>query len=76
VNWIAYGKSWQDFEYHDELANSGTLVEIKDAFSGKISTQLIGDVNEQGGVCDCCANICDSDIVLRYAVVFNKEQPE
>lgn len=49
------------------LAKSGTLIELE---SGKVL--LIGDINEEGGVCNDCLGINKSDIIKRYAVIYSK----
>lgn len=53
-----------------ELNKSGILIEVKRASDGKIDKMLIGDINEQGGVCDDCRGISQDDIVIRYCVLW------
>lgn len=49
-----------------DLAKPGVLIELE---SGK--RLLIGDINSNGGVCDDCRGISDSDVVVRYAVIYD-----
>lgn len=58
---------------HDGLANSGTLVEVKNK-DGEIKQFLIGGINEKGGDCDNSCGIDFEDEVLRYKVVHEKEE--
>lgn len=53
------------------LARPGTVIELE---NGKI--HVIGSINTVGGVCDDCVDIRDSDIIVRYAVVYDwKDKP-
>ncbi len=58
-DWIEYGGTWEAFE-NEKLATPGTLVEIYG------DTSLIGELNEQGGVCNCCPMYSKTDIVTKY----------
>lgn len=52
------------------LAKAGTVIEIEDS-GGKISQMMIGNINEQGGVCDDCRGIEDNAMVKRYLIVWS-----
>ena len=64
-DWIEYGKLFEDFCWTDKLSKPGTLVEMGDGI------ELIGNVNELGGYCDCCSS--RSAIVKRYKVLVIEE---
>ena len=61
--WIEYGLPYGTFQPTD-LNCSGTSIQTKD------SQYLIGDINELGGVCDCCTGIRQEEIILRYKKEF------
>jgi len=65
--WVKYNKSWLDFE-NDGLARAGMFVEVKgNTYDAEaVETYLIGDVNENRGVCDDCTAFPKGAIVLRY----------
>jgi len=83
--WIEYGKEWRQFWIHDKLSRSGLLIEMnievydhtegEEDFHTRENKQfLIGDINENGGVCDDCRDFEMEDIVLRYKVVYEAEE--
>jgi hypothetical protein len=49
---------------NDHLA--GLLIELDDG-----SQELIGSINTNGGVCDCCRQVTPSTVVRRYRRVFD-----
>jgi hypothetical protein len=53
------------------LNKPGTLVELEDG-----QRLLIGDINDDAGVCGCCSVINDTAIVKRYKVVWTSEQEQ
>lgn len=65
MNWINYGKTFKEFR-HEGLAKPGVIVELEDTEPEQL---LIGDINELGGVCDCC-DVGDGSKVTRYAIVW------
>ena len=79
MGWIEYGKTWHEFRGWDpvklrtyaenSLAQPGTVIEVDDC------NYLIGDINKSGGVCNCCAEIRDDDIVTRYKTVWTVWTP-
>lgn len=63
MDWIDYGKSWRKF-CGANLNVPGTRVVIDG------ETLVIGDINEQGGCCDCCCSYSGNmkdEVVERYA---------
>ena len=78
--WIEYGKSLREFRL-EGLYKVGTQYRlIKDIYFKKERvtqeyTNLIGDVNSNGGGCNCCADR-DEEIVLKYRVLLTEEDLE
>lgn len=60
------------------LDKAGTLIQFRqcDEFgsSEQVIQYLIGNINESGGICDDCRGIEDTDIILRYKVIWSKEE--
>ena len=52
-----------------KLNKPGVLIQLE---SGKI--ELIGTINNEGGLCNCCAGISDNDVVVRYAQIANLDE--
>ena len=61
--WTMKGDSFCERELH----NPGTLVQTEDGIF------LIGDINQLAGVCDDCKAFGNDTIILRYKVIWNKE---
>ena len=60
--WIKFDASRLDF-YNLGLGKPGTQIQtLKEIL-------LIGDMNELGGACDCCAAIHNEEIILRYGIL-------
>jgi len=47
-----------------QLNKPGILIETE------FGTHLIGEMNERGGVCDCCQAFSRKTVVKRYAIVW------
>ena len=45
----------------------GTLIEFE--LDGKLERRLIGDIDTNGGICGCCADVRGNMVVTRYARV-------
>ena len=54
------------FRYSD-LRRPGVLLEVQQ--EGSVKQHLIGNVNAQGGLCNCCSGFRDNAIVLRAKVL-------
>lgn len=67
-DWVVYGKTWEEFRL-DKLNKPWLIVEVNGR--ERKGELLIGDVNEQGGQCDCCLLIHNEDIVVRYRQVID-----
>lgn len=68
AEWIAYNKPWREF--HDaDLATVGTVVIIGEA------EILIGEMNESGGVCDCCRHEALDAPKNKVAIVLKYKPP-
>ncbi len=64
--WVEYGKTYREME-DENLANAGVMIEV-----GK-HKYLIGNINRNGGVCDCCEGVKREDVVIRYWVVIEED---
>jgi hypothetical protein len=62
TEWIPFEGTFEDFEKAD-LAAAGVLIEDDHGCQ-----ELIGHINELGGVCDCCSYL--GTVVVRYRVVW------
>lgn len=69
--WIDYGETFEEF-MNEYLTIPGTLIEIWNPRSFIVSKHLIGDVNEFGGVCQCCQIISNDSIVLKYKMLVDE----
>ena len=67
-NWIKYGYPFYDSVdkslFKDGLHQPGTLIKTKEGIF------LIGDINMDGGTCNCCHAVHGTDIVDEYKVVW------
>lgn len=60
-----------------KLNRPGTLIEVQtndDQGEPTVSRFLIGNLNPGNGCCGCCSLLADSDIVLRYAVIYDPSE--
>ena len=69
---LRFGVWYGDDEYEDSfcqrgLNKAGTLIE-----TDEYGAQLIGNVNEKMGYCDCCADIFEDIVIKRYKVIWQK----
>jgi hypothetical protein len=64
TEWIEYGKSWKDFQ-DEGLNQPGAVIELEDG-----TVYLIGDINMNGGLCDCCRGIKHNHLVVRYRATY------
>lgn len=71
------GKKWQDcdLKFRDmspwgDFEGGCIGIEIETEGGAKL---LIGDVNENGGVCDCCSEVSFDEKVVRMRTVFTRE---
>jgi hypothetical protein len=56
-------------EFHDQgLFQPGVLVTTDDG-----TTLLVGHVNDSNGVCSCCREFRDDQIITSYAVVWRDQ---
>ncbi len=66
--WAPINLPWREFCYGaitHPLCYTGAQVEVRSAEDDYVRRYLIGDINEEGGMCgDCCAIHAD-DVVLR-----------
>lgn len=69
MNWVEYGKGFGEMRDAD-LAKPGVVIELAGSGGEDTCQLLIGDINELGGICDCCRDVSRSEVVLRYAVVW------
>ena len=53
-----------DSFYQRDLLKGGTIIRLQDG-----NEELIGDINEMLGTCDCCSRIRDEDLVVAYYVI-------
>lgn len=70
--WIAYGKSWDDFNEgypNDECCVPGTQIETADG-----NRYLIGDINRLRGTCDDCRAFSGDVVVVRYRLLLTQEE--
>jgi hypothetical protein len=65
LDWIDCNKDFYALKVDAEL-KSGMVLEYDDG-----TYELVGDINECGGYCDCCSG--PAKIVKRYAVIGWKE---
>lgn len=72
---IAYGKTFKEFvEEGLNLPGVVILVAARENFHAEDSEYLIGEINGNGGACNCCALIYKDDTVISYRTVW-KEKP-
>jgi hypothetical protein len=67
-----FGRTFRDFKGLG-LVRPGVLIFTADKDGDPINL-LIGDINEDGGVCNCCSVVDDLDIVIAYKVVWTETQ--
>lgn len=65
--WIDYNDKWYKFK-HTKFNKAGVLIEIDDGL-----TLLIGDINRDGGECNCCTNV-EYENVIRFKVVYSEDE--
>jgi hypothetical protein len=68
VNLPFDGYSGDKLPHLGDILKPGMVVEMADG-----SQYLLGDINMNRGLCDCCAAFARGDIVKRYKVVYEKE---
>jgi hypothetical protein len=66
-NWIGYGLTWKTFQESDMNAAGVQVKRGDDRF-------LIGNVNMQGGVCDDCTDLFDSDVIDAYRILVKESE--
>ena len=75
MEWTDFGDTWLAF-CGTEDCRPGVQVEIKRKVEGKRTKKLflIGDINENGGICDDCMNFSYEDTVVRFKELIKLEQ--
>lgn len=63
-DWIELNVPWSDFS-KSELNKPGVLIEVQ---QDVVNRYLIGDINPEGGFCNCCG-FYSASIVLRAKVL-------
>jgi hypothetical protein len=52
-----------------QLIGPGYFIALPDRSNTACTVLLIGDINDRGGSCECCADVSDDDVVLAYKKV-------
>jgi len=73
--WTEYNKTWEDFELNDKLNKPGTVISHKIKTTGKVQLLIVGHINTMGGVCNCCNELKDDDIIIKYKVLDYEPTP-
>ena len=64
---MEFNDTWEKFR-RAGLNKPGIVIRL---FSGEVF--LIGDINEQGGVCNCCQDVFDTTMIKNYYSVILDE---
>ena len=59
--WIAFGRTFDEFK---DVVGDPVGYEIVTDYQE--TPMLIGDINPVGGACDCCRDVSDTSVIVRY----------
>jgi hypothetical protein len=61
ILWISINKTWSDVWNDNTICKPGNLLCVKD---GRVL--LVGDINALSGLCDCCSELRENDLIIAY----------
>lgn len=68
TDWIEFGRTYGEFRA-EGLHTPG----VEFLVAGSDRPELIGDLSESGGTCDCCSSYKKSDVVVKYRVLVKRD---
>jgi len=72
IPWIECSIEWYKFE-ESKVCRPGVEVMVKNKDNEEIKHILIGNINKNGGTCNCCELVNFNDVVLKFRKVLELE---